>query len=215
MNGTPSETSPAAPGAPAPDIETPEEEIEVPDVLPALTSGAAVLFPGLMVPLVSQDQSIIGAIDEAAASPNKMVAIFAQKPGEDGQPTDETYSVGTAAVIARMAKAPTGAVQAIIQGVSRVTLRELQQKEPWLRVRVERLPDVSKADIEIEALTRTANSLFDSAVRLAENVPQELALAAAGLQDPGHQHQDRGAPISPGGGRHRGAAAPRHRLPQP
>ncbi|MHC4225610.1 MAG: endopeptidase La, partial [Planctomycetota bacterium] len=152
----------------------------------ALASGAAVLFPGLMVPLSSQDQAIVGAIDEAADSPNKMLAIVAQKAGEDGQPAGETYSVGTAAVIARMAKAPNGAVQAIIQGVSRVTLQELQQKEPWLRVRVERLPDVSNEDTELEALTRTATSLFDKAVDLAENVPQELALVAAGLQDASH-----------------------------
>ncbi len=186
MSDSQSEETPPVAETPAPEAGRPEEQVQVPEVLPALASGGAVLFPGLMVPLASQDQAVVGAIDEAAGSPHKMLAIFAQKPGDDGQPTGETYSVGTAAVIARMAKAPNGTVQAIIQGVSRVTLQELQQQEPYLRVRVERLPDVSKEDAEFEALTRTARSLFENVIRLAENAPQELTLVLSGIQDPSH-----------------------------
>jgi len=186
MNDSQSEAAPAIPGSSVPEVETPEEHIRVPEVLPALASGGVVLFPGLMVPLASQEQSVVGAIDEAAGTPNKMLAIFAQKPAEDGQPTGETYSVGTAAVIARMAKAPNGAVQAIIQGVSRVTLLELQQKKPWLRARVQRLREMSKPGTELEALTRAASSLFQRAISLAENVPEEMSLMVAGIQDPSH-----------------------------
>ena len=186
MNDSQSEAAPPTPAPLTPEVETPEEHIRVPEVLPALASGGLVLFPGLMVPLASQEQSVVGAIDEAAGTPNKMLAIFAQKPGEDGQPSGETYSVGTAAIIARMAKAPNGAVQAIIQGVARVTLLELQQEKPWLRARVQRLRDVSKAGTELEALTRAASSLFQRAISLAENVPQEMGLMVAGIQDPSH-----------------------------
>ena len=186
MKDSQSEAAPPTPAPSAPEVETPEEDIRVPEVLPALASGGVVLFPGLMVPLASQEQSVVGAIDEAAGSPNKMLAIFAQKPGEDGQPTGETYSVGTAAVIARMAKAPNGAVQAIIQGVARVTLLELQQQKPWLRARVQRLLEVSKPGTELEALTRAASSLFQRAISLAENVPQEMALMVAGVQNSSH-----------------------------
>jgi ATP-dependent Lon protease len=186
MNDSQSDAAPAIPSPSVPEAETPEEHIRVPEVLPALASGGVVLFPGLMVPLASQEQSVVGAIDEAAGTPNKMLAIFAQKPADDGQPTGETYSVGTAAVIARMAKAPNGAVQAIIQGVSRVTLLELQQKKPWLRARVQRLREMSKPGTELEALTRAASSLFQRAISLAENVPEEMSLMVAGIQDPSH-----------------------------
>jgi ATP-dependent Lon protease len=186
MNDSKSEAVSPTTAPSAAEVETPEERIRVPEVLPALASGGVVLFPGLMVPLASQEQSVVGAVDEAAGSPNKMLAIFAQKPGEDGEPTGETYSVGTAAVIARMAKAANGTVQAIIQGVTRVTLLELEQQEPWLRARVQRLREVSKPGTELEALTRAASSLFQRAISLAENVPQEMALMIAGIQDPSH-----------------------------
>ena len=80
----------------------------MPDVLPALASGGVVLFPGLMVPLSSSDEAIVQAVTEAAASPSKMVALFAQKPGPDGQPSGPVYQVGTVANILRMARAPDG-----------------------------------------------------------------------------------------------------------
>ena len=167
MNESQNEAASPTTAPSAAEAETPEEHIRVPEVLPALASGGVVLFPGLMVPLVSQEQSVVGAIDEAAGSPNKMLALFAQKPGEDGEPTGETYPVGTAAVIARMAKAANGTVQAIIQGVTRVTLLKLEQQEPWLRARVQRLPEVSKPGTELEGLTRAASSLFQKAISLA------------------------------------------------
>ncbi len=186
MNDSQSKAAPPVSDAPAAEAETPEEHIRVPEVLPALATGGLVLFPGLMAPLASQEQSVVGAIDEAAGTPTKMLAVFAQKPDEDGQPTEETYSVGTAAIIARMAKTPNGSVQAIIQGVARVTLLDLEQQKPWLRARVQRLRDASTPGTELEALTRAASSLFQRAINLTENVPQEMALMVAGIQDPSH-----------------------------
>ena len=186
MNESQSEAAQAAQGSPAPDAEKPEENVRVPETLPALNSGGMVLFPGLMVPLASQEQSLVGAIDEAAGSPHKMLAVFAQETGDDGEHTGEPYSMGTAAVIARMAKAPDGATQAIIQGVARVSLLETLQREPWARVRVERIHDVLQSGTELEGLTRAASSLFQRAIGLTENVPQEMALMIAGIQDPGH-----------------------------
>jgi hypothetical protein len=42
--------------------EKAEEAFKMPDVLPALASGAVVLFPGLMVPLSSSDEAIVQAV---------------------------------------------------------------------------------------------------------------------------------------------------------
>jgi ATP-dependent Lon protease len=156
----------------------PEEAFKVPEVLPALASRAVVLFPGLMVPLASADEAIVQAVVEAAASPGKMLALFAQKTGTDGQPTDELYTVGTAANVLRMARAPTGAVQAIIQGVARVRLLAKEQEKPSLRVRVETIRETDHQGIEMEALYRSVLSQFQKAIGLTESLPDELAAAA-------------------------------------
>jgi ATP-dependent Lon protease len=158
--------------------QAPEDAFKIPDTLPALASGAVVLFPGLMVPLASGDEAIVQAVIEAAASPGKMLALFAQKLGPDGQPTSELYSVGTAANVLRMARAPTGAVQAIIQGVARVRLLAKEQEKPSLRVRVEVVRETDHQGIEMEALYRSVLSQFQKAVGLTETLPDELAAAA-------------------------------------
>ena len=175
------------PPATAPDAlqERLEEALKVPEVLPALASGGIVLFPGLMVPLASADEVVVQAVVEAAASPSKTLALFAQKPGPDGQPTDELYPVGTAANILRMARAPTGAVQAIIQGLTRVRLKSMEQEKPSLRARVQALRDQEKKGIETEALYRTVLSQFQKAINLADALPDELAAAAATIAMPG------------------------------
>jgi len=166
-------------------LATAQMPVKAPEVLPAIASGAMVLFPGLMLPLASAEAAIVQAIVEAAASPSKMLALFAQKHGTDGQHAGETYSIGTAASIVRMVRDPSGAVQAIIQGVVRVRLLSLEQEEPSLRARVESLHDRVQDGIELEALTRTALSQFQKVVSLSDGLPDELGMAAAEITAPG------------------------------
>ena len=158
--------------------ERPEDGFKVPDVLPALASGGIVLFPGLMVPLASADEGIVQAVTEAAASPSKMMALFAQKAGPDGQPSSELHSVGTAANVLRMVRGPTGAVQAIVQGVARVRLVAMEQEKPSLRARVEVVRETDQQGIEMEALSRSILNQFQKAVGLTEALPEELSAAA-------------------------------------
>jgi ATP-dependent Lon protease len=165
--------------------QQPEELFKIPEVLPGLASGAIVLFPGLMVPLASSDEPVVQAVTEATASPSKMLALFAQKLGPDGQPTGELYSIGTAANVLRMARAPTGAVQAIIQGVARVRLLTKEQETPSLRLRVESVPETDHAGIEMEALYRSVLSQFQKAVGLMEALPDELGAAAETIASAG------------------------------
>ncbi len=162
-----------------------EEPFKIPEILPALASGPVVLFPGLLIPLASSEEPTVQAVIEAAASPAKMLAIFAQKLGPDGQPTNEIYSTGTAANVLRMARAPTGAVQAIIQGISRVHLLAKEQETPSLRVRVEPIRETDHQGVEMEALYRQVLSQFQKAVTLTESLPDELAAAAETIASAG------------------------------
>jgi ATP-dependent Lon protease len=159
--------------------------VRVPDVLPVLASGGTVVYPSQLIPVFANLEKDTRAIDEAAASTVKMVGIFAQKPAEEGRHQSDLHGVGTAAAIMRMAKAPDGTIHAILQGVSRIRLLSLEQEEPWLRARVEPLKETAEKNLELEALSRNALSLFEKIVEMAENIPNELALAAANIPEPG------------------------------
>jgi ATP-dependent Lon protease len=159
--------------------------IRVPDVLPILASGGTVVYPSQLIPVFANQEKDIRAIDEAAASTVKMVGIFAQKAGEEGGYQSDLYGVGTAAAIMRMAKAPDGTMHAILQGITRIRLLSLEQEEPWMRARVEPVEETAEQNLELEALGRNALSQFQKIVEMAENLPNELALAAANIPQPG------------------------------
>lgn len=170
----------------APEAETKvRPTIRVPDMLPALASGGTVVYPSQLIPVFANQEKDIRAIDEAAASTVKMMAIFAQKAAEEGRYESDLYSVGTAAAIMRMAKAPDGTTHAILQGVRRIRLLSLEQEEPWMKARVEPVEETAEQNLELEALSRNALSLFQKIVQMAENIPNELALAAANIPQPG------------------------------
>ena len=158
--------------------------VRVPEVLPVLSSGGTIVYPFQLVPILAAQERDIRAVDEAAASPTKMVGIFAQKPTEDGHYHGELYEVGTAAMVSRMVKAPDGSINAILQGVTRIRLLSVEQSEPWMRALVERLPEIVERDLELEALARSAVALFQRIAELSE-MPSELAMTAANVPEPG------------------------------
>src|SRR5262249_4947345 len=146
----------AAP-APPPAEQTPEPVI--PDEVPALTSGGSVLYPGIVVPYVSVERSDVDAINEAVATPSRAVGIFPQELDAEGNPTGGPRAMGTVATVLRMARGQQGGVQAILQGVQRVRLLQLLQDKPYLRARIEPVPDSVEPSPELEALLRNVLQL--------------------------------------------------------
>ncbi|HIE17837.1 MAG TPA: endopeptidase La, partial [Dehalococcoidia bacterium] len=161
-----------------------KERIHIPEELLIFPSGETVIFPAIIVPLGTTDAKAVKLIDEAASG-DKMVGFFAQRPDSDKSLPDNLYSVGTVALIARMFKLPDGSVRALLQGISRARLKEITQTEPYLKARVEKLEDEVEQTTEIEALSRNLRGLFQKVVELAPNLPAELGIAALNIPKPG------------------------------
>ncbi|MFP3897740.1 MAG: endopeptidase La [Dehalococcoidia bacterium] len=161
---------------------TKPQESRIPEELPILPQDEIVVYPSLIVPLRTADEQTLKLIDEVAAG-DKLVGFFARRP--DAKEQTELYSVGTAALIARMFKMPDGAVQVFFQGLSRIGLKEMTQTEPYIKARVEMLEDRIEQNPELEALVRNLTGLFQKIVELAPNLPTELNIAVLNMPDPG------------------------------
>src|SRR3990170_5043426 len=120
---------------------SPTAQPRIPEILPLIPGGSTVVYPQQLLPLLATEEQDIKAVGEAAASENKMVGVFTQHLIEDERYEGEMYTLGTAATIARMATAPDGAVHAILQGVGRIKLLGLEQSEPWISGRIQRLDE--------------------------------------------------------------------------
>ncbi len=159
-----------------------ETKLPIPEELPILPAGENILFPFIIVPLATQEQKVVQLIDAAIAE-NKIIGIFAQR--AEQPPPDNLYSIGSAALIARMFKLPDGSIQAFLQGLARIRLKEITQTEPYLKARVEVIEEKVEKTTELEALTRNLQNLFQRVVEIAPNLPAELGIAAMNMPGPG------------------------------
>jgi len=155
----------------------------IPQELPILPTKETVVFPAIIIPLATGDENVVRLINEAAAG-DKVIAIFAQRPGTDQPSMENFYPIGTAVSIVRMMRFPEG-IRALLQGLTRVRLKEITATAPYLKGRVEVVEERVERTPELEALARNLLGQFQKLVQLAPNLPQEVAVVAMNIPEPG------------------------------
>ena len=110
-------------------------------VLPVLPLKNTVLFPHLFMPLsVGRPQSV-AAVEAALATEEKTFVVVAQRDASVEQPRlDDLYTVGTRAVIKKMARGEGGIEMHRPGPGARGRSRAPEQTEPYLKARVRPLP---------------------------------------------------------------------------
>src|SRR5437868_14159182 len=145
------------------------------------------LFPGTVVPLAAGRPRSIAAVEAALTHPEKLIACISVRPDrgieQEAQPED-MYLVGTLVMIKRMMRTPD-AIQLIVQGTERVKVLEWTQTDPFLRARVQILPELKTVNPdEVEALKQNVRTLMERALALLPQVPPEVRAAVIGADDP-------------------------------
>jgi ATP-dependent Lon protease len=153
------------------------------DDLPVLPLRGVVVYPMMWLPLtIGQARSI--RLVEDALPESRIIALVTSKDETIDEPSpDQIYTIGTAAQVHRVLRAPDGTIRLAVQGLERIRIKEYVQEKPYLRARVEVLPEDAKEDLETEALTRAVQDLFRRLVELDAHMPDELAVMAANVED--------------------------------
>lgn len=171
------------------DEEADEEGDSFPDTLPLLPATNAVLFPGMLLPLVISDETWINLVDAVALSPDKLLSVFWRKNQNADTSTPVTPEdlghTGCIGVIARMARRQDGNIQVLIQGQQRVTIQEILSHDPYPTARLNLIIETPQSSLEIDGLARMVLNSFQEVVNASSNIPDELATAAASLSTPG------------------------------
>src|SRR6476661_6859421 len=146
------------------DIKLPEEfEIAV------LPLQNTTLFPETVVPLAVGRERSTRAVESALETSEKLLACITTKTqnvtGDDAKP-DDLYKVGTIVNVKRMMR-NEGVMQLIVQGMDRFRVVEWVQEQPFLRARIEILPELKVVDDEeVEALKRNIKGMIQQALAL-------------------------------------------------
>ncbi len=161
-----------------------EERILVPSELPILPLRGTVLYPDLILPIMVGRKRSVKLIDDAMDS-NRIIGIVTQKRSEIEDPKEsDLYSVGVAALILRMIRELDGSQRVIVQGISRIRIREYFQKDPYYKARVETMEEGIVTGVEIEALMMNLKNLFQRAVELAPYLTSELGSMVNNIKSP-------------------------------
>jgi ATP-dependent Lon protease len=155
--------------------------------LPLLPLKNSVLFPYLFMPLSVGRIASLAAAEAALATEGKEIVVVAQRdPNKDVPATaEDLYSIGTKAVIKKMARPNESQMDLIVLGVERIVILKLEQTEPHPLVRARPFPLPEDHSQEVEALHRAVADLAGKVVALAQpNAPAELAQMLTQTEDP-------------------------------
>jgi ATP-dependent Lon protease len=158
----------------------------IPSELPILPLRGTVVYPLMVLPLTVGQPRSVRLVDDVVVG-NRLVGLVTSKDPDVDEPSpDQVFTLGTAAIIHRLIKAPDGTLRIIVQGIERIRIDEWTEHEPYLRAKVSQMPDIlpEEGDVEAEALMRNVVDLFGRLVALVPHLPDELMMAASNTEDP-------------------------------
>jgi ATP-dependent Lon protease len=161
-----------------------DDKIIVPNELPVLPLRGTVLYPDLILPIMVGRKKSVKLIDDSMDS-DRIIGIITQKRSEIEDPKEnDLYSVGVAALILRMIRELDGSQRVIVQGVSRIKVKEYIQREPYFKAKAETIEEGFVQGVEIEALMMNLKNLFQRAVEFAPYLTAELGTMVSNIKSP-------------------------------
>jgi ATP-dependent Lon protease len=160
------------------------EEASIEEV-PVLAVRDTVIFPGALLPITIGRPSSVALVQSLGE--NRTLAVIAQlDPRVDTPGPDDMYEIGTVCVMHKAIRVPKDNLLLFCEGIARIRTRRYTSTDPFLRARVERIPDVEpEITPEIEALRQNVLSLFQQIVAATPNLSDDLSTTASQITEPG------------------------------
>jgi len=115
-----------------------------------------------------------------------MVAVFSKKTADDdAAEEDRFYETGCASVILKMFKMPDGGMGLLLQGLTRISLLEFKQREPFLQARVSAESEDGRTSLKIEALKKDLKRKFQILTEDSSSIREEIRSAIVNISDAG------------------------------
>src|ERR1700674_2665817 len=153
--------------------------------LPILPVRDTVLFPHAVLPLTVGRESSVQLINSLGE--DKTIVVVAQREARvDAPQASDLYTVGTLAVVHKVVKMPNQSLFVFAEGLERVRLTEFVQLTPFMRGKVEPVPEtIPPKSSEVEALQRNVLTLFQQIVAGSPTLSDELSTGAMNIDEPG------------------------------
>jgi ATP-dependent Lon protease len=154
-----------------------------PSELPALALRETVVFPLTLQPLAISRPISIESVNRALASDRLLFLTLQSSDSEDPKP-DDLKPIGTIAAIRQMAKAPSGGIHVIVEGMARAKADAITLNGLSLTAPVTPFPEQAERTLEVDAYVRRIQDLVERALALSSGMSQEMRTLVLGIDDP-------------------------------
>ncbi len=143
-----------------------------------------VVFPTMVIPLfVGRDKSVRAL--EHVMEHDKKILLVAQKDASDNDPkADGIYSIGVIASVLQLLKLPDGTVKVLVEGEERAKVERFTKTDDFFEAEATTPPEVESEDAELDALSRSVVTQFESYGKLNKRVPPEVIVSITTIEDP-------------------------------
>ncbi len=153
------------------------------DTLAVLPLRDIVVFPHMIVPLFVGREKSIRALEEVMGS-DKQIMLVTQINASDDDPAPEAiHKIGTIANVLQLLKLPDGTVKVLVEGRSRAEIDNYTNREDFYEAMGHALEEPVEDQVELEALSRSVVSEFESYVKLNKKISPEVVGAASQIED--------------------------------
>ena len=154
------------------------------NILPLLPLRELVIFPNMIVPLFVGRAQSINALEEAI-NLNSFIFIAAQKDPEIEKPRlGDMYPIGTIAKIVQIYKLPDDTIKILVEGLGRAKIKNAEESNNYLKVKVEKIKVKNGKNLKIEALMRLAINRFEQYLKLNNKITSEVMLSVKNIEKP-------------------------------
>jgi len=160
------------------------KEHELPQTLPILPLRNAILFPQTVIPVTVGRAKSLQLINETYHG-NKLIGAVTQiDPKVEDPAPDDIFQTGTLGRIMKLIEMPDGTTTAIIQGIKRFDINQINITAPYMMAEVSYRDDIVPlaGDKDMDAIT---SSIKDSALRiikLTPSIPNEAGFAIKNIE---------------------------------
>lgn len=154
--------------------------------IPLLPLRGITIFPHMVLHFdVGRAKSIL-ALEDAMVN-NQYIFLVAQKDHTVENPSiDDIYKIGTISKIKQILKLPGDTIRVLVEGLYRAEINQMLQEEPFFKCTLIAYEEKEEEKtIEIEALMRQTQSLFQEYVKQNNTIPDEMLPTLEGIEEPG------------------------------
>src|SRR3954452_21786200 len=157
-----------------------------PDSVPILPLRNSVLFPMSVVPINVGRPRSVRLVEDLLGRERALVGVISQRSPDVDEPTfKELYSVGTVARVVKVIRLGPNNYSVVLNGLGRFRMKGIAALEPYMKAKIERIPESLVRDVELDALGAGLREATREVLGLMPNLPRDTAGILDNVREPG------------------------------